>query len=62
MKESESDITKAEPVATATPETVTPLDDAAIKRKLISLESQYQALSTSIVLMRLQEKTILMTQ
>lgn len=62
MKESESETTKAEPVATAIPEptatpaTVTPLDDAAIKRKLISLESQYQALSTSIVLMRLQEK------
>ena len=56
MKDSELDTTKDEPVATATPETVTPLDDAAIKRKLISLESQYQALSTSIVLMRLQEK------
>ena len=57
---SESETTIAEPVSTAIPEpTATPAaikDDEAIKRKLITLEVEYQSLSTSIVLMRLQEK------
>lgn len=57
---SESDTTIAEPASAAIPQpTATPAvlkDDESIKRKLITLEVEYQSLSTNIVLMRLQEK------